>query len=59
VAVVPGSIANLGRRGVVYRELADPHPRLELWLGWRRGSLSAAGRELVELAKQALRTAPA
>ncbi|HEX5767622.1 MAG TPA: LysR family substrate-binding domain-containing protein, partial [Burkholderiales bacterium] len=59
VAVVPGSIANLGRRGVVYRQLADPHPQLELWLAWRRGSLSAAGRELVELAKYRLRKAPA
>ena len=59
VAVVPGSIANLGRRGVVYRELVDAHPRLELRLAWRRGSLSAAGRELVELTKQSLRTAPA
>ena len=34
-AVVPGSVANLGRRGVVYRELADRHPRLDLWLAWR------------------------
>src|SRR6185436_18070095 len=36
-AVVPASVANLGRRGVVYRELADRHPRLDLWLAWRRG----------------------
>ena len=35
-AIVPGSIANLGRRGVVYRELADRHPRLDLWLAWPR-----------------------
>lgn len=59
VAVVPGSIANLGRRGVVYRELADPHPRLELWLAWQRSSLSAAGREFVELARKAQRKATA
>ena len=59
VAVVPGSIANLGRRGVIYRELADPHPRLELWLAWRRGSLGAPGRELVEVARKALRKAAA
>jgi DNA-binding transcriptional LysR family regulator len=42
-AIVPGSLANLGRRGVVYRELADPHPRLDLWLAWRRGASGAAG----------------
>jgi DNA-binding transcriptional LysR family regulator len=52
VAIVPGSLANLGRRGVVYREIADPHPRLELWLAWRRGEHGAAARELVAQAKR-------
>ena len=42
-AIVPGSLANLGRRGVVYRELADAHPRLDLWLAWRRGVSGPAG----------------
>jgi DNA-binding transcriptional LysR family regulator len=51
-AIVPGSVANLGRRGVVYRELADPHPRLELWLAWPRGSLTAPAREFLELARK-------
>jgi len=57
-AIVPGSLANLGRRGVVYRELADPHPRLDLWLAWRRGASGAAGpagRAFVALAKRAAR----
>jgi DNA-binding transcriptional LysR family regulator len=56
-AIVPGSLANLGRRGVVYRELADPHPRLDLWLAWRRGAsgahAGAAGRAFVAHAKRA------
>ena len=47
VALVPASIANLGRRGVRYRELRDAHPRLDLWLAWRRGTLGAAGREFL------------
>ena len=51
LAIVPGSLANLGRRGVVYREIADPHPRLELWLAWRRGELGVAARELVAQAR--------
>jgi DNA-binding transcriptional LysR family regulator len=51
VAVVPASVANLGRRGVVYREIGDAHPRLDLWLAWRRGSLGAAGREFVQHAR--------
>jgi len=51
-AIVPGSIANLRRRGVVYRELADRHPRLDLWLAWPRGALSAPAREFLEMAKR-------
>jgi len=50
-AVVPASVANLGRRGVVYRELADRHPRLDLWLAWRRGALDASAREFIALAR--------
>ncbi len=53
-AIVPGSIANLGRRGVVYREIADPHPRLDLWLAWR-GPLGTAAREFAAQARQLAR----
>jgi len=52
VAVVPGSIANLGRRGVVYRKLADRHPALELWLAWRRGAINPAAAEFVAQARR-------
>ena len=52
VAIVPASIANLGRRGVVYREIADSHPRLDLWLAWRRGDLGIAAREFVQHARR-------
>jgi DNA-binding transcriptional LysR family regulator len=55
VAIVPSSVANLGRRGVVYREIADAHPRLDLWLAWRRGGLGAAGREFVQHARRIAR----
>lgn len=55
VALVPSSVANLGRRGVVYREIGDAHPRLDLWLTWRRGNLSAAGRELIAHARRIAR----
>lgn len=53
VAIVPASLANLGRRGVVYREIADAHPRLDLWLAWRAGTLTVAGREFVAHARRA------
>ena len=52
VAIVPASIANLGRRGVVYREIADRHPRLDLWLAWRRGGLGTAARDFLAHARR-------
>jgi DNA-binding transcriptional LysR family regulator len=55
IAIVPGSLANLGRRGVAYREIAEPHPRLDLWLAWRRGALGAAGREFAAQARRLAR----
>jgi DNA-binding transcriptional LysR family regulator len=55
VAIVPASIANLGRRGVVYREIADAHPRLDLWLAWRRGALGATARDFLVHARRRAR----
>jgi DNA-binding transcriptional LysR family regulator len=52
VAVVPASVANLGRRGVVYRPLADRHPQLDLWLAWPRGALGAAARDFLAHARR-------
>jgi len=52
VALVPSSVANLGRRGVIYRELADAHPSLDLWLAWRRGPLGVAAREFMQHARR-------
>lgn len=51
-AVVPGSVANLGRRGVVYRDLVDAHPRLDVWLAWPRKPLEPAAQEFVSQARQ-------
>src|SRR5256714_11826525 len=50
-AAVPESLANLGRSGWGCSELSDPHPRLELWLAWRRGALGTAAREFVAQAR--------
>ena len=55
VAIVPASIANLGRRGVVYRELTDAHPRLDLWLAWRSGALGATARDFLAHARRGIR----
>jgi len=51
-AVVPASVANLGRRGVVYRPISDRHPTLELWLAWRQGVAAAAAAEFTDQARQ-------
>jgi DNA-binding transcriptional LysR family regulator len=56
VALVPASVANLGRRGVAYREIADPHPRLDMWLAWRRGAAAGvAAREFIHHARRLAR----
>jgi DNA-binding transcriptional LysR family regulator len=52
VAIVPASVANLGRRGVVYRCLADRHPRLDLWLAWPRAALAGAARDFLAHARR-------
>jgi DNA-binding transcriptional LysR family regulator len=52
VALVPQSVSNLGRQGVVYRRLADKHPRLDLWLAWRRGAPGAAVRDFAASARR-------
>src|SRR5690348_1274505 len=51
-AIVRASVANLGRRGDVYRELADAHPRLDVWLAWPRRALEPAAQDLVALARR-------
>jgi DNA-binding transcriptional LysR family regulator len=51
-AIVPGSVANLGRQGVVYRPIADAHPRLDLWLAWPRRALGAAAQEFIAHARR-------
>jgi DNA-binding transcriptional LysR family regulator len=51
-AIVPASVANLGRRGVAYRELADRHPRLDLWLAWPRAALGTAARDFLAHARR-------
>ena len=44
VALVPQSLRNLRRTGVVYRPLADHAPVVETGLVWRTGDVARAGR---------------
>jgi DNA-binding transcriptional LysR family regulator len=50
VAIVPASLLNLRRRGVVYRSVRDAHPTIELRLAWRRDARSASLKQFVALA---------
>jgi DNA-binding transcriptional LysR family regulator len=55
VAIVPASLLNLRRSGVVYRAVRDAHPKIELRLAWRRDVRSAALEHFVALARTAAR----
>ncbi len=55
IALVPSSVANIGRQGVVYRQLSDTHDPLEIWLVWRRGHLGLAASGFVAHARRLTR----
>ncbi|MEO8203020.1 MAG: LysR family transcriptional regulator [Betaproteobacteria bacterium] len=52
VAIVPASLLNLRRSGVIYRAVRDAHPKIELRLAWRRDARSAALTRFVALARR-------
>jgi len=51
VALVPASLVNLRRTGVVYRPLTDRSPRIELGIAWRGADDGPAVRAFVGLAR--------
>lgn len=51
IALVPGSLRNLQRAGVVYRELSGRSPEIEMGLMWRKQASSAALEAFMQLAK--------
>jgi DNA-binding transcriptional LysR family regulator len=51
VALVPGSLVNLRRTGVVYRPLTDTTPRIALGIAWRRADDAPAVQAFVGLAR--------
>lgn len=40
VALVPASLQNLTRKGVVYKELRDPEAMVEMGIAWRRDNVT-------------------
>lgn len=51
IALVPGSLRNLQRAGVAYRELSGRSPEIEMGLMWRKRAPSAALEAFMQLAK--------
>ena len=58
IALVPGSLRNLGRTGVRYLALAEEPPVIESGLVWRRDNTSPTLARFVELAEEATSTLP-
>lgn len=50
VAIVPVSIQNLGRTGVVYRPLTEPTPQAAIALTWNPNKLTPALQHFLEIA---------
>ena len=57
VALIPASLTNLQRTGVIYKLLQGGSPLTEVHLAWRRGDELPALRVFVEVASQIARTA--
>lgn len=57
VALVPASLEQLRRTGVVYRPLAERSPKVETGLAWRQAAASPALAAFIALAKEYLLTA--
>ncbi|NJN88692.1 MAG: LysR family substrate-binding domain-containing protein, partial [Leptolyngbyaceae cyanobacterium SL_7_1] len=52
VAIVPLSLQNLQRTGVVYKSLREPTPEATIAIAWRHQETSAALQRFLEVAQQ-------
>ncbi|MEH1942917.1 MAG: LysR family transcriptional regulator [Nostoc sp.] len=53
VAIVPASLQNLQRIGVVYKTVQEPSPQVAIAMIWRKNETSSTVLRLVEIVKQA------
>ena len=58
VTLMPGSIRNLRRAGVVYRPLAPPAPRAEMAVAYRRDERSAVLPAFLQVLHEVVRRRP-
>ena len=56
VALVPASLVNMRRTGVVYRALAETSPLMEVGLAWREGEEEPAVAAFVQHARAAFKS---
>ncbi|MEH2193920.1 MAG: LysR family transcriptional regulator [Nostoc sp.] len=52
VAIVPESLQNLQRIGVVYKKLQEPTPKVAIAMIWRKNETSPTVQRLVEIVRQ-------
>jgi DNA-binding transcriptional LysR family regulator len=52
VALVPASLRNLRRTGVVYKEIEDPFPAAEMGVVWRRDDASTVLQAFLEVVEE-------
>lgn len=55
IAVVPGAVAKMPRRGVVYRRLSRPSPMTELIAAYRQDELSPVLRDFLAVVRETVR----
>jgi DNA-binding transcriptional LysR family regulator len=58
-ALIPASMRNLGRTGVVYRPLRETSPLTEIALAWRQGDEQPALTRFLEAVRSVVRLPPA
>jgi DNA-binding transcriptional LysR family regulator len=56
IAIVPASVHNLRRDGVVYRPIVNPIPTIELAMGYRAADQSPVLRNFIEIARSVVRS---
>jgi DNA-binding transcriptional LysR family regulator len=59
VALIPASMRNLGRSGVVYRSLREKSPRTEVLGAWRKGDTTPALMRFLECVEHVVKPAAA
>lgn len=52
VAIVPASLQNLQRTGVVYKAVQEPTPQVAVASIWRHDDLSATVQRFLEITRQ-------